>query len=224
MEGDVLLAGNRKITVFAVEEQDLPPNTPILLGVPHILALSVSLDFALYHPSCEIKEAMDFSLSPVFSRSFTSRKVETTPWFRTPPFDIWTVLYGVLFASLLGLTCGLTSESLPLESSLTLVSLFALWSTVFVDYLSRVVSNTTDSLLSHAAPRCLTRVNTSDGRTLSRPPSPYLPLSMQERLRHLHMAQAKTFAGFLPHKLCRSPRPPFEAMWMESLPLSQEKR
>ncbi len=50
------------------------------------------------------------------------------------------------------------------------------------------MSNTTDSFLSRAAPRCVTRVNTSDGRSLSRPPSPYLPLSMQERLRPLHVA------------------------------------
>ena len=36
MEGDILLAGKRKITVFSVEEEDLPPQTPILLGVPHL--------------------------------------------------------------------------------------------------------------------------------------------------------------------------------------------
>jgi hypothetical protein len=84
MEGDVLLAGKTKITVFAVEEQDLPPNTPILLGVPHIVALSVSLDFALSHPGCEIKEAMDFGLSPVISQSETPRKPEQTSLFPAP--------------------------------------------------------------------------------------------------------------------------------------------
>jgi hypothetical protein len=84
LEGDVLLAGKRKITVFLVEEEDLPPNTPILLGVPHILELSVSLDFALAHPGCELKEAMDFGLSPVFSQTEVPQKAEQTLLFPPP--------------------------------------------------------------------------------------------------------------------------------------------
>ena len=67
-----------------VEEEDLPPNTPILLGVPHILALSISLDFALSHPGCELKEAMDFGLSPVFSQSEAPREAEQTSLFPPP--------------------------------------------------------------------------------------------------------------------------------------------
>ncbi len=66
MEGDILLAGKRKITVFAVESSDLPPDTPILLGVPHLRALAVSLDFALLHSHCEIEEAMKFGRPPPF--------------------------------------------------------------------------------------------------------------------------------------------------------------
>ncbi len=102
------MAGKRKITVFLVEEEDLPPNTPILLGVPHILELSVSLDFALAHPGCELKEAMDFGLSPVFSQTEAPRKAEQTLLSPPPSTDTWAVsscVFAVsLFTSLLGLT------------------------------------------------------------------------------------------------------------------------
>jgi hypothetical protein len=100
MEGDVLLPGKRKITVFSVEEEDLPPNTPILLGVSHILALSVSLDFALSHPGYELKEAMDFGLSPVFSQSETPRKPEQTSLFRPPPLQTFGLSQDVSFLAL----------------------------------------------------------------------------------------------------------------------------
>ena len=147
MEGDILLAGKSKITVFLVEEEDFPPNTPILLGVPHLLELSVSLDFALSNPGCELKEAMDFGLSPVFSPSEAPQRAEQTSLFLPPWSDTLAVsscVFAVaLLASLLGLTWGLHEVGSHLESSLTLFSLFALWSTVFVGFLSLVASNTT---------------------------------------------------------------------------------
>ncbi len=141
MEGDVLLAGKR-ITVFSVEEEDLPPQTPILLGVPHILALSVSLDFALSHPGCELEDAMSLNVPPVFSRSDDPRKEEQTVLFSPPPSDTLAVssfvFCAAILVSLLGLTWRLKGESSHLMSPLTLVSLSVLWGTVFVGLLSLV--------------------------------------------------------------------------------------
>jgi hypothetical protein len=57
-EGDVSLAGNRKITVFGVGQSNLPPNTQVLLGIEHLKGLRISLDFALHHPFCEMEEAI----------------------------------------------------------------------------------------------------------------------------------------------------------------------
>jgi hypothetical protein len=58
LEGDVLLANNKEITVFAVNRCDLPPKADILLGVEDLKNLSVSLDYALHHPGCEIRAAI----------------------------------------------------------------------------------------------------------------------------------------------------------------------
>ncbi len=56
--GDLLLAGNRFVTIWAVEKGDLPPDFHVLLGTPHLLELGVSLDFALHHPGCPLRETM----------------------------------------------------------------------------------------------------------------------------------------------------------------------
>jgi hypothetical protein len=58
LEGEILLAGNVEITVFAVENKDLPPGTSVLLGNPHLKGLGVSLDYAQLHPGCLFSEAL----------------------------------------------------------------------------------------------------------------------------------------------------------------------
>jgi hypothetical protein len=58
LEGEILLAGNVEITVFAVENKDLPPGTRVLLGNPHLKSLGVSLDYAQQHPDCLFSEAL----------------------------------------------------------------------------------------------------------------------------------------------------------------------
>ncbi len=47
-EGDFLLANNRKITVFAVNRCNLPPQADILLGIEDLRVLSVSYIITLY--------------------------------------------------------------------------------------------------------------------------------------------------------------------------------
>ena len=137
------MAKNRKITVYSVEKEDLPPQTLLLLGVPHILALSVSLDFALSHPGCELEDAMSCHLPPVFSQLGDLRKEERTALFSPPPSDISAVsslaFCTAILVGLLGLTWGLKGESSHLMSPLTLVSLSVLWGTVVVGLLSLVV-------------------------------------------------------------------------------------
>ncbi len=65
--GDLLLAGNHRITVFAGEKGDLPPDFHVLLGTAHLLELGASLDFALSHPGYPLTDAMAFGRSRVVS-------------------------------------------------------------------------------------------------------------------------------------------------------------
>ncbi len=65
--GDLLLAGNRAVTVFAVDKGDLPPDFHALLGTSHLLELGVSLDYALQHPGCALVDAIAFKRSLPFS-------------------------------------------------------------------------------------------------------------------------------------------------------------
>ncbi len=58
--GDLLLAGNRAVTVFAVDKGDLPPDSHTLLGTSHLLELGVSLDYALQHSGCPLVDAIAF--------------------------------------------------------------------------------------------------------------------------------------------------------------------
>ena len=126
MEGDILLAGTKKITVFAVESTDLPPDTPILLGVPHLRALSVSLDFALLHPHCEIKEAMKFGCLSPFREGFRSplRQDSVSVFSRFSPTNsqLEPGLLGALVASALWCLFWLVSEGLS-PTSLVALSL-----------------------------------------------------------------------------------------------------
>jgi hypothetical protein len=62
---DLLLAGNHRITVFAGEKGDLPPDFHVLLGTAHLLELGASLDFALSHPGYPLTDAMAFGRSRV---------------------------------------------------------------------------------------------------------------------------------------------------------------
>ena len=67
-EGDILLADNKKITVFAVSQSNLPPNAQILLGIEHLKGLQVSVDFAIHRPLCQLSEAMAFGKFVLSSR------------------------------------------------------------------------------------------------------------------------------------------------------------
>ncbi len=67
-EGDFLLADNKKITVFAVSQSNLPPNAQILLGIEHLKGLHVSVDFAIDRPFCQLSEAMAFGRVSLASR------------------------------------------------------------------------------------------------------------------------------------------------------------
>jgi hypothetical protein len=64
--GDLLLAGNRAVTVFAVDKGDLPPDFHALLGTSHLQELGISLDYALQHPGCPLVEAIAFKSSLPF--------------------------------------------------------------------------------------------------------------------------------------------------------------
>jgi hypothetical protein len=179
-----------------------------LLGVPHIFALSVSLDFALSHPGCELEEAMAFGLSPVFSQSEAPRKAGQTSLFCPPLSDILAVsscvFCAALLTSLLGLTWGLKGVSSPSESPLTLLSLFALWGTVFVGFLSLVGSNTTGPRESYLQTSGLAGADLMRGRTRLplRHTSPNLPredsrLSPDMRGYLAHMNE-RDFASVFP--------------------------
>ena len=204
------MAGKIKITVFSVEEEDLPPQTPILLGVPHILALSVSLDFALSHPGCELIDAMSFGLPPVFSRSDDPRQAEQTALFSPPPSDTLAVssfvFCAALLASLLGLTWGLTGGGSHLMSLPTLVSLSVLWGTVFVGLLSLIFTLKSNTSGFGAFPRAPDIAGTDwrRGRTCLpfRPTNLNVPREdfglspgMRGHLAHMH---ERNFASVLP--------------------------
>jgi hypothetical protein len=65
-EGDILLAKNHKSTVLLSE-------TTNFRRKPR--SLSVSLDFALRHPYCDIEGAMDFGRFLLFSDSCWAQKI-----------------------------------------------------------------------------------------------------------------------------------------------------
>jgi hypothetical protein len=84
MEGELSLAGNLEITVFAVEKGDLPPNSHALLGNPHLRQLRVSLDFVQNHPHCRLEDAIDYGRSLVFPRTFLLPVSPTLAGLRSP--------------------------------------------------------------------------------------------------------------------------------------------
>jgi hypothetical protein len=98
VEGDFLLAGKIKITVFCVRKRDLPPNTEILLK-----SLPVSLDFVMLNPQCRVEEAMKSlsSSSPFASRApspeVSSREMEGAPSKQTFLFGLLSLLVVGLF-------------------------------------------------------------------------------------------------------------------------------
>jgi hypothetical protein len=69
------LADNKKITVFAVSQSNLPPNAQILLGIEHLKGLQVLVDFAIDCPFCQLREAIAFGKVSLVSRksSFITR-------------------------------------------------------------------------------------------------------------------------------------------------------
>jgi hypothetical protein len=89
MEGELSLAGNVEITVFAVGKDDLPPDSHALLGNKHLRELRVSLDFAQNHPYGSLVDAIAFGRSLVFSLTLL---VTSAPSFdSTSPFLVSSV-------------------------------------------------------------------------------------------------------------------------------------
>ena len=79
LEGEIVLAGNVEVTVFAVENTDLPPGTRVLLGNPHLKSLGVSLDFVQQHPGCQFSEALAVGMRGFLPRSLQHEKQELSP-------------------------------------------------------------------------------------------------------------------------------------------------
>ena len=76
LEGEISLAGKVEITVFAVEEKDLPPGTRVLLGNPHLKGMGVSLDFAQQHPYCQFSETLIAGIGESLPRPLQHEKQE----------------------------------------------------------------------------------------------------------------------------------------------------
>ena len=70
------MAGNVEVTVFAVENTDLPPGTRVLLGNPHLKSLGMSLDFVQQHPGCQLSEALAVGMRGFLPRSLQHEKQE----------------------------------------------------------------------------------------------------------------------------------------------------
>ena len=115
MEGELSLAGNLEVTVFAVKKGDLPPNAHALLGNLHLKQLRVSLDFAQNHPYCSLEDAIDYGRTLVFPRTLllpvTPALAVTFTSGEESDRSRWMCCCGSAF--LMGLALALSLQSTP---------------------------------------------------------------------------------------------------------------
>jgi hypothetical protein len=139
LEGDLLLDEKTFITVFAVEEEALPPNSWALIGNGQLRELLVSLDYAQANPGSPLRFAGLEPLTEGSSGPFSSVFGWPSSLSLSSDLFLWTTATALLSVFYLSLAATWTLFSSVYGESLALGEVYALGKSLIILSLSRLV-------------------------------------------------------------------------------------